>query len=101
VLSCPFCGRPETARFDLEGRRFLVFECQFTPEVEPTLTDAEIEERLVRTFGSQGGTYFRRTCDALHVYVAKGEGARLLTAPRGPSHPERPAGAGGGSPEHG
>jgi hypothetical protein len=82
VLACPFCGRPESARIDLEGRRFLVFACQFTPEVEPGLSDLEISERLRRTFGSEGGTYFRKTCDALHVYVAKGEGARILTSPR-------------------
>ena len=82
MLSCPFCGRPESARFDLEGHRFLVFECQFTPEVELGLTDPEIEERLRTTFGDDGGAYFRKTCDTLHVYVAKGEGARILTAPR-------------------
>ena len=82
MLSCPFCGLPETARLDLEGRRFLVFACQFTPEVDPALTDAEIEDRLKSVFGAEGEAYFRKTCDALHVYVAKGEGARFLTAPR-------------------
>jgi hypothetical protein len=82
VLSCPFCGRPETARFAIEGHRFLVFECQFTPEVDPALTDVEIAERLNSRFGTDGATHFRKTCDALHVYVAKGEGARILTAPR-------------------
>jgi hypothetical protein len=82
VLNCPFCGHPETARLDIEGHRFLVFGCQFTPEVDPTLTDPEIEAGLSGRFGTEGGAYFRATCDALHVYVAKGEGARILTAPR-------------------
>jgi len=90
VLHCPFCGAPETARLDLEGHRFLVFQCQFTPEVEPTLTEPEIEERLVARFGHEGSAYFRKTCDALHVYVAKGEGARILTAPRAARNPTTP-----------
>jgi hypothetical protein len=84
VLTCPFCGAAETERLEVEGHRFLVFACMFTPELEPGLTDAEIADRLTRAFGPQGQGYFRRTCDALHVYVAKGEGARLLTAPRPP-----------------
>ncbi|MGA8275245.1 MAG: hypothetical protein WB789_05310 [Thermoplasmata archaeon] len=94
MLSCPFCGLPETARLDLEGHRFLVFECQFTPEVDPTLTDREIEEGLSGRFGTDGGAYFRTTCDTLHVYVAKGEGARILTAPR----PQDRSGASPGAP---
>ena len=78
VLACPFCGAPETERVDIEGRRFLVFRCMFTPEVDPTLTEAEIGDRLQARFGSDGGPFFRGTCDRLHVYVTKGEGARLL-----------------------
>jgi hypothetical protein len=78
VLACPFCGAPETDRFDLEGHRFLVFRCMFTPEVEPALTDEEIEARLRTSFGSDGGAYFRGTCDRLHVYVTRGGGARIL-----------------------
>jgi hypothetical protein len=90
MLSCPFCGRPESARFELEGHRFLVFACQFTPEVEAGLSDREIQEALSGRFGSDGANYFRQTCDRLHVYVAKGEGARILTAPRTRSEvPER------------
>jgi hypothetical protein len=85
MLNCPFCGSPETDRIEIEGHRFLVFRCLFTPEVEPSLTDEEIEELLVDRFGKDGSTYFRRTCDSLHVYVAKGEGARILTAPRPPA----------------
>lgn len=50
----------------------------FTPEVDPTLSDQEISDRLGARFGSDGREYFRGTCDRLHVYVTKGEGARLL-----------------------
>jgi hypothetical protein len=82
VLSCPFCGAPETERIDLEGKRFLVFRCMFTPEVEPSLNDAEIAERLSARFGTDGREFFRGTCDRLHVYVTKGEGARILDPPR-------------------
>jgi hypothetical protein len=78
VLACPFCGAPETERLTIEGRRFLVFRCMFTPEVEPTLTDGEIGTLLVERFGAQGSSFFRGTCDRLHVYVTKGEGARVL-----------------------
>ena len=78
MLECPFCGAPETERLDIEGKRFLVFRCMFTPEVEPGLSDAEISERLGARFGSDGREFFRGTCDRLHVYVTKGEGARIL-----------------------
>jgi len=83
MLSCPFCGAPETDRFTLEGHRFLVFRCLFSPEVEEGLTDDEIVERL-RSFAAQGPGYFRGTCDRLHVYVTKGSGARSLGAPSDP-----------------
>ena len=79
MLVCPFCGRPESTRLDLEGRRFVVFACQFTPEVDPTGSDEQVAEALRSRFGTDGSTHFRRTCDTLHVYVAKGEGARWLT----------------------
>jgi hypothetical protein len=80
VLHCPFCGASETDRFVLEGRRFLVFGCMFTPEVDPALSDAEIEGRFDEQFRGKGADYFRATCDRLHVYVTKGEGARALGA---------------------
>ncbi len=80
MLVCPFCGAPETDRIDLEGKRFLVFRCMFTPEVEPGLSDDEVAERLRGAFGPSGRDYFRGTCDRLHVYVTRGEGARLLTS---------------------
>jgi hypothetical protein len=57
----------------------------FTPEVDPQLSDQEIAERLHARFGSDGRPYFRDTCDRLHVYVTKGEGARILLQPRDPS----------------
>ena len=79
MLSCPFCGSPETDRFSLEGHHFLVFRCLFSPEVEAGLTDEEILERL-RTYAAEGPAYFRGTCDRLHLYVTKGEGARALGA---------------------
>ncbi len=85
MMRCPFCDAPETDRIDLEGRRFLVFQCLFTPEVEPTLTEEEIAERLRNGFGPEGTNYFRGMCDRLHVYVTKGDGARVLTAPSEPS----------------
>jgi len=77
MLACPFCGAPETDRFSLEGHRFLVFRCLFSPEVDEGLSDDEIVDRL-RAFAAQGPAYFRGTCDRLHVYVTKGGGARVL-----------------------
>jgi hypothetical protein len=86
VLNCPFCGAPETDDFTLEGHRFLVFRCLFSPEVEPGLTDAEIRERL-RDVAARGPAYFRGTCDRLHLYVTKGDGARWLGAEPAGSEP--------------
>lgn len=83
MLSCPFCGAPETDRIDLEGRRYLVFGCMFTPRVDPELSDAEVGERL-QAVGSDPRRFFQGTCDALHMYVTKGEGARFLTSPPPP-----------------
>ncbi len=87
MLTCPFCGASETERIDIEGRRFLVFGCMFTPRVEPDLSDAEVAERLRAAVGNDAQPYFRGTCDALHVYVTKGEGARFLTGPTGRGSP--------------
>jgi len=80
-LLCPFCGGRESDRLDLEGRRFLVFPCLFTPEVDPNLTDAELAEHLRRTYADGGAKFFQGTCDRLHLYVTKGAGARALGAP--------------------
>jgi hypothetical protein len=84
-LQCPFCGSPESDRIDLEGRRFLVFACMFTPEVDPRAPDPELAQRLATDFGPQGSGYFRRTCDALHLHVTKGEAADALRGRRGPT----------------
>ncbi len=81
MLNCPFCGAPETERLDVEGSRFVIFGCMFTPQVEPGLSDEEIDDRLRAIVGSDANRYFRSTCDTLHVYVTKGAGARFLTAP--------------------
>jgi hypothetical protein len=89
VLNCPFCGAPETDRLNIAGARFLVFGCMFTPRVDPDLSDAEVAERL-HAVGTDPGQYFRGTCDALHVYVTKGEGARFLTGPGGKEPHARP-----------
>ena len=85
MLSCPFCGAPETDRFRIEGHRFLVFRCLFSPEVEEGLTDEEIVERL-RSFAAEGPAHFRATCDRLHVYVTKGAGARQIGGGREETH---------------
>jgi hypothetical protein len=80
ALTCPFCGAPETDRFSIEGHRFFVFRCLFSPEVE-----------RLRAFAAQGPAYFRGTCDRLHVYVTKGAGAHELGADRTPGEPTRGA----------
>ncbi len=84
---CPFCGAPETDRFALEGRRFLVFACQFSPEVDPGATEEETARHLAADFPRSGqSAYFRGVCDRLHRYVVDGEGAKALgTKPGGPS----------------
>lgn len=82
MLACPFCGANETDRFDLDGHRFLVFQCSFSPEVDPTLSDEALARHLIEVYREGGGpAYFRTMCDRLHVYVTKGAGARRLGAP--------------------
>ena len=91
MLSCPYCGAPETARFDLEGHRFLVFACQFTPEVDASLGEEALAAHLTAVYrDSAGAGYFRRMCDRLHLYVTAGEGARALGAPDGSDAPSEP-----------
>jgi hypothetical protein len=80
VVVCPFCGAPETDRIDLEGRRFLVFRCLFTPQVDPTWDEGTLDQHLRTDYGPDGGAYFRRTCDRLHLYVTQGSAARELGA---------------------
>ena len=85
MLRCPFCDAPETDRFDLEGQRFVVFGCLFTPRVDPALDDAALAEHLASAYRPDGtGAYFRRMCDRLHLYVTKGDGARGLTGGAAP-----------------
>jgi len=91
VLSCPFCGARETDRFDLGGRRFVVFACMFTPEVDPAAAEAELAEHLSTAYRPDGsGAYFRQMCDRVHVYVAKGEGAQVLKGGRSSDEPPPP-----------
>ncbi|HYB63392.1 MAG TPA: hypothetical protein VEE86_03100 [Thermoplasmata archaeon] len=79
MLRCPFCGAAETDRFDLEGQRFLVFACMFTPAVDPRLSERELEEHLAKDYRPDGSSaYFQRMCDRLHLYVTKGAGSRAL-----------------------
>lgn len=90
VLACPFCGAPETERLDLAGRRFIVFRCLFTPDVDPAWDDDAVAQHLTATYAGRGDAFFRGTCDRLHLYVTKGAGARDLLAP-----PRPPTGASG------
>jgi hypothetical protein len=78
---CPFCGGPETDRIEIDGRRFLVFGCLFTPEVDVAMDEVRLAEHLARSYRPGDSTYFRGMCDRLHLYVTKGPGARALTDP--------------------
>ena len=66
MVNCPFCGAAETDRFEIDGKRFLVFRCMFSPPVDPRLSDEEIVEFLGREYGPRGSEYFRSMCDRLH-----------------------------------
>jgi hypothetical protein len=90
MLSCPFCGAPESDRIDLEGRRFLVFRCTFSPEVDPALDDGATEAWLRSHFAAgESPAYFRGMCDRMHLFVTQGAGGAAL----GAGAPERPRGA--------
>jgi hypothetical protein len=81
-VRCPFCGASITDRFELEGHRFLVFACMFTPEVAPEVAEADLEAHLRGRYAASGPSgYFRGMCDRLHFFVTKGAGARALNAP--------------------
>jgi hypothetical protein len=82
MLQCPFCGSPETDRVDIEGKRFVVFRCMFTPEVDPAMSDEAVAAVLANAHPDGGSPYFRGMCDRLHLYVTAGEGGRRLTAGR-------------------
>jgi hypothetical protein len=79
MLACPFCGAAETDRFEIEGQRFVVFACMFSPSVDPGLPDAEIGPYLEQQY-AQGDGYFRAMCDRLHLHVTQGAGAKALRA---------------------
>ncbi|MCI4324630.1 MAG: hypothetical protein L3K00_01910 [Thermoplasmata archaeon] len=81
MLHCPFCASPETDRIDLDGRRFVVFACMFTPEVDPAMSDEQVTTLLATAHPTGGGPYFRGMCDRLHLYVTAGEGGKRLTSP--------------------
>lgn len=72
---CPFCGASESARLTLEGRRFLVFPCMFTPSIDPAWDEAEITRHLATDYAEGGTRYFRGICDRLHRYVTREPGA--------------------------
>ncbi|MGI0052682.1 MAG: hypothetical protein ACREC5_03635 [Thermoplasmata archaeon] len=84
----------------MEERRFVVFACMFTPEIGPGLDEAAIAEalRAAHPPGSESA-FFRGTCDRLHLFVAKGEGARVLTEDRGAPSAAPTDGAAGSSRE--
>ena len=81
VAQCPFCGAAETDRISVEGLRYIVFACMFTPQVSPTVPDDQIDAHLRDAFGAAGDVYFRRQCDLMHLFVTKGAGARELVGP--------------------
>lgn len=83
---CPFCGALESDRIDLDGRRFLVFPCLFTPAVDPALSEEALAAHLAATYRKGDPAFFRGMCDRLHVYVTKGAGAAELGAPETPGH---------------
>ena len=57
----------------------------FSPSVDPTLSDDELNRHLKDVYATAGDQYFRGVCDVVHLYVAKGEGAERLKAPTRPS----------------
>lgn len=71
VQRCPFCGAEETDRVDLEGRRFLVFACLFTPEVDPALGEDELRAHLQSACSGPAPAYFQGICDRLHRVVTR------------------------------
>jgi hypothetical protein len=83
VQHCPFCDAPESERFELEGRLYLVFPCMFTAKFDLGSDEATITDQLASRYGGQGGPFFRRTCDLLHLYVTKGAGATVLLGEQG------------------
>ena len=73
---------------ELDGAKFVVFRCMFTPRVDPSLSDEEIAAELLRAYEDRAPAYFQGMCDRLHLYVTKGEGARRLLEPTAPEPPD-------------
>ncbi len=96
---CPVCGRDESERFELEGRWFVVFPCQFTLEAEPGTSEERLTEQLEAARPKAGQSPFQPTCDRLHLYVTKGAGASALRPEqRGRAPSAGPRHAAGGDP---
>ena len=68
---CPFCGAEESDRLDVDGHRFLVFACMFTPEVDRALGEAELADHLARTYSGPSQPHFQSLCDRLHLVVTR------------------------------
>ncbi|MCI4323548.1 MAG: hypothetical protein L3K03_05955 [Thermoplasmata archaeon] len=93
MARCPFCGAAETDRVSVEGLRYIVFACMFTPQVNPSIPEEQIEGHLRATYGTTGDVYFRRQCDLMHLFVTKGAGGRVLTRADAPEPTTVPPGA--------
>lgn len=76
TLHCPFCGAVESERFVLEGRRVIVFPCEFTALTDPAWPEEDLPRHLRATYGAEGRDYFRRQCDRLHYFVVSAESKR-------------------------
>jgi hypothetical protein len=88
---CPFCGALEAERLDIDGRRFLIFPCLFSPAVDPSLDEAGLSEHLRATYRADDPAFFRGMCDRLHLYVTKGPGARELLVDEPAGDPPTPS----------
>jgi hypothetical protein len=93
MAQCPFCGAAETDRVSVEGLRYIVFACMFTPQVSPSIPEEQIERHLRETYGTVGEVYFRRQCDLMHLFVTKGAGGRVLTGVDAAEPSTAPSGA--------
>jgi len=84
VLNCPFCGAAESDRIDIEGQRFVVFPCMFTPAIDPQMPESALPDYLRTEYGRQGPQYFRSMCDRLHLAVVREPASEGTTEERGP-----------------
>ncbi|NNN16814.1 MAG: hypothetical protein HKL79_00385 [Thermoplasmata archaeon] len=84
MLTCPFCGAAESDRIDIEGRRFVVFPCMFTPAIDPQMPESALPDYLRTEYGRQGPQYFRSMCDRLHLAVVREPASEGATKDGGP-----------------